>query len=130
MTQTQPEAPSATAGTRAGIIADGVVKLLLGAAYLIAAVPLGDLLGVPTWLMAASGAALLGCGAAEIGCVRRRSARTYLRFLAAYDSGWVLATLVAALIARRGGDAGGDLWIGYQTAAPLAFAALLLTRRS
>lgn len=46
--------------------------------------------------------------------------------MVAYDSGWVLAALVGLLMARQGSSAGGEVWIGYQTVAPVAFAALLV----
>ncbi|MFS4091362.1 hypothetical protein [Streptomyces sp. AF1A] len=46
--------------------------------------------------------------------------------MVAYDSGCVLTALVGALIAWQGGSVGGEVWIGYQTAAPIAFAALLI----
>ncbi|MFF5720226.1 hypothetical protein [Streptomyces buecherae] len=44
-----------------------------------------------------------------------------------YDGGWALATLAGLLVAWRGGTAGGEIWLGYQVAAPLALAALLVT---
>jgi hypothetical protein len=37
----------------------------------------------------------------------------------------VVATLVGVLMAWQGGSAGGEVWIGYQAVASLAFAALL-----
>ncbi|MFI1757990.1 hypothetical protein [Streptomyces sp. NPDC020571] len=52
-------------------------------------------------------------------------ARTYMRLMVAYDSGWVLATLAGLLMAWRGSSAGGEVWVGYQTAAPVVLAALL-----
>ncbi|MFG3014114.1 hypothetical protein ACGFZB_27555 [Streptomyces cinerochromogenes] len=125
MTQAQTVTSSATRGL-AGIIADGVFKVLLGAAYLIGAAWLGDLLGVSTWLMVVSGVALLIGGGIGIKCVRSRPIRTYMRLMIAYDSGWVLTALVGLLMAWRDRSAGGEVWIGYQTAAPLVFAALLL----
>ncbi|MGI5167818.1 hypothetical protein ACQEU3_26055 [Spirillospora sp. CA-253888] len=121
MLQIQATSSPATGGMRAGIVADGIVKLLLAAAYVAAAVPLGRLLGVSPWLMAASGAALLVCGAAELRYARTRPLRTYLWLMAAYDTGWALATLAAILL----GPAGGEVWIGYQTVAPAVLAALL-----
>jgi hypothetical protein len=110
----------------AGIIADGVFKVVLAAVAVVGAAPLGRLLGVPVWLMVVSGVALSAGGGTEIGCVRSRPVRTYTRLMVAYDSGWVLATLAALLTAWRGGSAGGELWVGYQTAAPVMFAALLV----
>ncbi|MDA4888528.1 hypothetical protein PFZ55_16705 [Streptomyces sp. MS2A] len=109
-----------------GAIADGAFKVLLGAAYIACAAPLSRLLGTPTWLMVVSGVALLISGGIETGCTRSRSMRTYTRLMVAYDSGWVLTALVGALMAWQGGSAGGEVWIGYQTAAPIALAALLI----
>ncbi|WP_051801048.1 hypothetical protein [Streptomyces sp. NRRL F-525] len=109
----------------AGPIADGAFKLLLAAVCIAGAAPLGRLLDTPAWLLIASGAALLTCGGIEIGYVRSRPLRTYTRLMIAYDSGWVLTALAGLLMARQGSGAGGEVWIGYQTAAPLVFAALL-----
>ncbi|WP_037935453.1 hypothetical protein [Streptosporangium roseum] len=113
-----------------GVIADGAFKVLLGAAFIIGAARLGDLLGVPSWLMAVSGVALLIGGGIEIRYVRSRPMLTYTRLMVAYDSGWVLATLAGLLMAWRGSSAGGEVWIGYQTAVPIAFAALLVAATS
>ncbi|MEU8699349.1 hypothetical protein AB0C61_17090 [Streptomyces sp. NPDC048680] len=109
----------------AGIIAD-VFKVLLAAAYIVGAASLGHPLGVPAWLMIVSGVALLIGGGIEIGHARSRSMRTYLRLMVAYDSGWVLATLAGLLMAWQGSSVGGEVWIGYQTAAPALLAALLM----
>ncbi|MFJ3136581.1 hypothetical protein ACIRG8_17640 [Streptomyces sp. NPDC102359] len=46
--------------------------------------------------------------------------------MVAYDSGWALTALAGLLVAGQGGTAGGEVWIGYQAAASLAFAALLV----
>lgn len=115
--------PPATRRT-VGIIADGVFKVLLAAVYIVGAAPLGRLLGVPAWLMVASGVALLIGGGIEIGYVRSRPVRTYTRLMVAYDSGWVLAALAGLLMAWQGSSAGGEVWIGYQTAGPVVFAVL------
>ncbi|MEU4985561.1 hypothetical protein [Streptomyces sp. NPDC021969] len=126
MSQTRNVTSAAAGFRRTGIIGDGAFKVLLGAAFLVGAVWLGRLLGVPAWLMLVSGAALLVGGGIEIRYVRRRMVRTYMRLMVAYDSGWVLATFAGVLMARRGGSAGGEVWVGYQTAAPLVLAALLV----
>ncbi|WP_285546599.1 hypothetical protein [Streptomyces lavendulae] len=112
---------------RVGAIADGVFKVLLAAVCIAGAAPLGRLLGTPAWLMVVSGVALLIGGGVGIGYVRSRPMRTYTRLMVAYDSGWVLAALAGLVMARQGSSAGGEVWMGYQTAAPLAFAALLIT---
>ncbi|MER5556865.1 hypothetical protein ABT001_35360 [Streptomyces sp. NPDC002793] len=117
--------PSVTRWT-VGIIADGVFKVLLAAVYIVGAAPLGRLLGVPAWLMVVSGVALLIGGGIEIGYVRSRPMRTYMRLMVAYDSGWVLAALAGLLMEWQGSSAGGEVWIGYQTAAPVVLAAMLV----
>ncbi|MEV0275459.1 hypothetical protein AB0I22_03610 [Streptomyces sp. NPDC050610] len=109
-----------------GAIADGVFKVLLAAVYIAGAAPLGRLLGTPAWLMAVSGVALLIGGGIEIRYLRSRSMRTCTRLMIAYDSGWALASLAGLLLVWQGNSAGGEVWMGYQTAAPLAFAALLI----
>ncbi|MFE7478686.1 hypothetical protein [Streptomyces sp. NPDC057552] len=110
----------------AGATADGVFKVVLGAAFVLGHTRLGDPLGVPAWLMAVSGVALLIGGGIEIRYVRRRPMATCLRLMIAYDSGWVVASAAALVMAWRGSTAGGELWVAYLTAAPLLLAALLI----
>ncbi|MCW8220191.1 hypothetical protein H5I60_27125 [Streptomyces griseolus] len=100
--------------------------MLLAAVYIACAAPLGRLLSTPAWLMAVSGVALLIGGGIEIRYTRNRSMRTYTRLVIAYDSGWVPAAPTGLLMARQGSSAGGEVWMGYQTAAPIVFAALLI----
>ncbi|MFI5686820.1 hypothetical protein [Streptomyces sp. NPDC051636] len=121
----QVVAPRVTRQT-VGAIADGAFKVLLAAVHIAGAAPLGRLLGAPAWLMVVSGVALLIGGGVEIGYTRSRSMRTYTRLMIAYDSGWVLTALAGLLMAWQGSSAGGEVWMGYQTAAPIAFAALLI----
>ncbi|MFC9154617.1 hypothetical protein ACFTT0_06475 [Streptomyces bauhiniae] len=109
-----------------GAVADGAFKVVLAVLYIAAAAPLGRWLGTPAWLMVVSGLALLIGGGIELGYTRSRSMRTYTQLMIAYDAGWVLAALAGLLMAWQGSSAGGEVWMGYQTAAPLAFAALLV----
>lgn len=109
-----------------GAIADGAFKVLLAAVYIAGAAPLGRLLGAPAWLMVVSGVALLIGGGIEIGYARSRSMRTYTQLMIAYDGGWVLAALAGLLMAWQGSSAGGEVWMEYQSAAPIVFAALLV----
>lgn len=109
-----------------GAVADGAFKVLLAGVCIAGAAPLGRLLGTAAWLMVVSGLALLIGGGIELGYSRSRSMRTYTQLMIAYDSGWVLAALVGVLMARQGSSAGGEVWMGYQTAAPIVFAALLV----
>ncbi|MFJ4651668.1 hypothetical protein ACIP5Y_10400 [Nocardia sp. NPDC088792] len=125
MSPTQVIASTAARRKVVGIIADGVVKVLLAAGFILGATRLGTLLGVPTWLMVSSGLALLIAGGTEIRYVHSRPASTYTRLMVTYDIGWALAALAGLLMARQGSSGGGEVWIGYQTVAPLAFATLL-----
>jgi hypothetical protein len=109
-----------------GAIADGAFKVLLAAVSIAGAAPLGRLLGTPAWLMVVSGVALLIGGGIEIRYTRSRSMRTYTQLMIVYDSGWVLAALTGLLMAWQGSSAGGEVWMGYQTVAPIVFAALLV----
>ncbi|MET7612377.1 hypothetical protein ABZX97_14890 [Streptomyces seoulensis] len=109
-----------------GALADGAFKVLLAVVCIAGAAPLGRLLGTAAWLMVVAGLAMLIGGSVELGYSRSRSIRTYTRLMIVYDSGWVLTALTGLLLARQGSSAGGEVWMGYQTAAPLAFAALLV----
>lgn len=120
----------AGAGTRAGIIADGVVKALLGAVLITGAGGGGELLGVDFWLMVMAGVVLVASGGIELKYLRSRPAGTYLRLMVAYDGGWVLATLVGLALTWLGGGAGGEVWLGYQVFASVAFAAVLVASGS
>ncbi|MGW5517880.1 hypothetical protein [Nocardia africana] len=112
-----------------GILADGAVKILLAAVYLVGAESLSSRLGVPSWLMIACAAALLIAGGSEFAYLRSRPMGTYMRLMIGYDTGWAITTGVAALLAWQGHRTAGELWIGYQTLAPLAFAVLLIAGR-
>ncbi|MEV6071305.1 hypothetical protein AB0L82_32565 [Nocardia sp. NPDC052001] len=114
----------------AGIVADGAFKVLLGAGALLGAAPLGDLLGVPVWLLIVAGIALMGGGAVEIRYVTKRPARTFTPLMVAYDSGWALTAIAGLVLAWQGSSASGEIWVGYQVIAPIAFAALLISATS
>jgi hypothetical protein len=122
MTRTQA---TLVTGQTLGIIADGAVKVLLAGVYTLGAGSLSHRLGVEPWLMILCGSALLVGGGVEIGYLRSRAVSTYLRLMVAYDSGWIVVTLAALLLAGQDNRSVGELWIGYQTVGPLAFAALL-----
>ncbi|WP_218162748.1 hypothetical protein [Pseudonocardia ammonioxydans] len=115
-------------GMAAGIIADGLVKLALGTVVTAGAGRLGAALGVPVRSTVAGGVALVLAGGLELGHLRRRPLRTYLRLMTGFDSGLALASLAAVVVARQGG-AGGSVWVGYLTVASLGFAAVLAAPR-
>ncbi|MFH9607419.1 hypothetical protein [Streptomyces sp. NPDC017448] len=113
----------------AGAAADGAFKAVLAVVFVAGAAPLGELLGVPVWLMAVSGVALLVGGAVGIGYLRSRPMSTYLKLMIGYDACWALAAAIGLLMAWRGSAAGGEVWMGYQVIAPLVFAAVLMAAK-
>lgn len=123
--QVKPGGSPAAGGMRAGVVGDGVFKIVLAATYVIAAAPLAHLLGVAALLMITTGVLVLACGIAEIRYAGIRPAALYVRFLAGYDIGWVLATLAGLLTAWQDSTGGGEVWMTYQAAAAALFAALL-----
>lgn len=127
--QAEPGSSPAAGRRRLGIVGDGVFKILLGAVYVIAASPVGHLLGVAVWLVITAGALVLMCGTAEIRYVGIRPAGMYLRLQAGYDTGWVLATLAALLVAWQGSTEGGEVWMTYQAVAAIVLAVLLTAGR-
>ncbi|OXR40763.1 hypothetical protein B7C42_07187 [Nocardia cerradoensis] len=113
-------------GQAVGILADGAVKILLAVVYIVGVESLSHRLGVAAWLLIACAAALLVAGGSELAYLRSRAVSTYMRLMIGYDSGWSIVTAVALLLAWQGNRTAGELWIGYQTIAPLAFIALLV----
>ncbi|MGC4941708.1 hypothetical protein [Kribbella sp. DT2] len=113
----------------AGIVADGAFKVVLGAVFAVGAGWAGGVLGVPPWLMVVAGLVLLAAGGVEIRYVNLRPRATYTRLMVAYDLGWVLTAVVGVLVAWQGSSAGGEVWVGYQAVAPVAFVVLLLSAR-
>lgn len=105
-----------------GYLADGLFKITLAAVYTLAAAPIGRLLGAEAPLIRTTAVVLLLSGVAEVVFARRRSAPRYVWYLVGYDSGWLLMTGAALLVARQGGSAGGELWFGYQLLASAVLA--------
>jgi hypothetical protein len=112
--------PRRVSWLRFGFLADGVFKLLVAATYVVLLQTLTGALGVASWLLVATAALVGASGVAEIAFALRCGAGSHTRYLVAYDSGWVAATGVAALLAFYGVAGAGELWLGYQLlASPL-----------
>lgn len=110
--------PTGNHWLRFGFIADGCFKLLVAAAL----PPLSPRLGAQRGLALATSTAVASSGIAEIAFGVRSGAGSHTRHLAAYDSGWLAVTGVAAALATRGSPHGGRLWLGYQAAASVPLA--------
>lgn len=99
---------------RFGYISDGVFKALVG----LVAVALSPLLvahwSAPAWLLGATAVAVLASAAAEIIYGIRAAGSSHIKYLAAYDTGWVLVSIGAALQIADGSGPAWGLWLGYQ----------------
>lgn len=99
---------------RFGFGADGVFKVLVAIAYGIGAGWFSEVLDLPLWLLALTAGLVLLSGLAELTFAIRRGAGSHTPVLIAYDSGWVLVTLLVLLLASWGFAHAGTLWFGYQ----------------
>lgn len=120
-------ARAAQGAARTGLIADAVVKALLGLAFLLGTLPMGLFLGVAPWLLLVTGALMIALGIAEGFAAERRSGRMMVGALIVVDSAWALATVAALLLWQGGWDGAGELWLGVQAAAALALTGLIVS---
>ena len=124
----QPRIDSGSRSIRIGVLADGVFKIVLAAAYAAFSAPLSNALDVPGWIIQATAILVAGSGIAEIVASRHPERRQVI-MLAVYDSAWVVASGVAVLTAGRGVGGSGSAWFLFQAIASIILAALFLMRR-
>lgn len=103
---------------RLGFVADGCFKLLI-AACLPAVAPR---IGASSRIALAASSAVAASAVTEIDFGVRSGAASHTRYLAAYDTGWLAASAVAALLARKGSPLAGKVWLGYQAIASVPLA--------
>jgi hypothetical protein len=126
--------PPATRGPllRVALTLDAVVTGTNGAAYLLLAGPLGDLLGLEAGLLRGAGAVLL-VFAAFVWAVSRRSspARGAVLAVVVVNAVWALDSLVVAVAVAGWGtpSTAGTVWIVAQAVVVAAFAGLQLAGR-
>jgi hypothetical protein len=127
---TGTDAPAAgTAATgrllRTALLADAAVTGLNGAAYLLAAPVLDDLLGLPTVPLRGVGGFLLGFAVA-VGAIgtRRTPRHGAVLTVVAVNLLWVVASVAAAVAGWGSPSTVGAVWIALQAAVVAAFAAL------
>jgi hypothetical protein len=107
---------------------DAVVTGANGAAYLIAAGPLGDLLGLSPALLRGTGAFLLAFAAAVwLTATRPQIPRAPAYAIVAANTTWAAASIVAAIAAWGTPEAAGSVWIVLQAIVVAGFAELQLT---
>ncbi len=112
---------------RAALGLDAVVTGVNGVAYLVAAEPLSDLLGLAPGLLRGAGAFLVAFAAVVAVLARRRApARAAVLAVVAVNALWAVDSVAAAAAGWGSPTAVGTAWIVLQAATVGAFAALQL----
>jgi hypothetical protein len=113
---------------RAALKLDAVVTGANGAAYLLAAGPLSDLLGLSAPLLRGTGAFLLAFAALVwITGSRREIPRGPVYAIVIANAVWAADSLVAAIAGWGDPTTAGTVWIVFQAIVVAAFAELQLT---
>jgi hypothetical protein len=107
---------------------DAIVTGANGAAYLIAAGPLGDLLGLSPALLRGTGAFLLAFAAAVwLTATRPAIPRPAVYAIVAANAIWAIDSVVAAIAGWGTPETAGTVWIVIQAVVVAGFAELQLT---
>jgi len=107
---------------------DGAVSGANGAAYLLAAGPLGDLLGLSPGLLRLLGGVLVAFAAAVwLASARPAIARGSVLAVVAVNALWAIASVVLAVAGVDSPTVAGTVWIVAQAIVVAAFAELQLT---
>ncbi len=110
---------------RTALALDAAVSGANGAAYLVAAPLLDDLLGLPPAVLRPAGAFLVAFAAALALAAASRPVRPGpLRVGIAVNAGWVVASVAAAVLGWGSPTTVGTVWILLQAAAVAGFAGL------
>lgn len=99
---------------RIGYIFDGVFKALVSLATLMLFPLLVGDWGATAWLLCPTSVAVLASALAEFAYGMRVARASHIKYLVAYDAGWVLASIGAVLLVVSGSSHAWDLWFGYQ----------------
>jgi hypothetical protein len=125
---TIPITTQRTSLLRAVLKLDAIVTGANGAAYLIAAGPLGDLLGLSPALLRGTGAFLLAFAAAVYLTGTRPSIpRPAVYAIVAANAVWAVDSIVAASAGWGSPSTAGSVWIVMQALVVAGFAVLQLT---
>lgn len=107
---------------------DAVVTAANGVAYLVAAGPLSDLLGLSAPLLRIVGAGLLAFAAVVwLVATAKRMSRPAPVTIIALNAGWAVGCIAAALADAGTPTTAGAIWIVAQALVVAGFAALQLT---
>jgi hypothetical protein len=108
---------------RPALILDAAVTGLNGVAYLAAAEPLEDLLGLPAAWLRATGAVLLAF-AVLVALASRRPTPGAVSAIVAVNVAWVLGSLGFAIAGWGSPETAGTVWIVLQAIVVAGFAEL------
>lgn len=106
-----------------GFVADGVFKLLVAVALCAFLPAVESFLLAPRWLAITAIVLLFLSAATEISYGARRGEKRYVKYLAIFDSLWVVSTILALV----GSPAAGLVWFGYTALGSLAIAIVFTT---
>ena len=113
---------------RTALKLDALVTGVNGAAYLLLAGPLGELLGLAPTLLRGAGAFLLAFAALVwVAGTRERVSRAAVSAIVAANAVWAIDSLVAALVGWGSPSTTGTVWLVTQALVVGAFAELQLT---
>ncbi|TSI18807.1 hypothetical protein [Brevibacterium aurantiacum] len=110
-----------------GFVADGVFKLLVAVALCAFLPAVEAFLLAPRWLAITAIVLLFLSAATEISYGARKSEKSYVKYLAIFDSLWVVSTIIAVILALAGSSAAGFVWLGYTALGSLAIAVVFTT---
>lgn len=110
-----------------GFVADGVFKLLVAVALCAFLPAVESFLLAPRWLAITAIVLLFLSAATEISYGARRGEKRYVKYLAIFDSLWVVSTIIAVILALVGSPAAGLVWFGYTALGSLAIAIVFTT---
>ena len=108
---------------RFALLLDAVVSGANGVAYLVAAGPIGDLLGLPAGILRAVGAGFL-VYALAVWLVSRRPASAAVAAVIAGNVAWVAGSLALAIAGWEDPTTAGTVWIVLQALIVAGFAEL------
>ncbi|WP_193070675.1 hypothetical protein [Brevibacterium sp. FME37] len=110
-----------------GFVADGVFKFLVAFAIIAFLPAFEGFFDSPRWLVIAAAVLLFLSGATEISYGARRGEKSYVKYLAIFDSLWVVSTIIAVIFALIDNPATGFIWFGFIGLGSLAIAIVFTT---
>lgn len=110
-----------------GFVADGVFKFLVSFAIIAVLPAFEGFFDAPRWLVIAAAVLLFLSGATEISFGARKGEKSHLKYLAIFDSLWVVSTIIAVILALVGTPAAGFVWFGFTGLGSLAIAIVFTT---